>query len=50
MTTGAIGQNVAIGSGITTANSSTADGGAVAIGRDQVATGDGAVAIGDTNM
>ncbi|MFW2153252.1 ESPR-type extended signal peptide-containing protein, partial [Acinetobacter gyllenbergii] len=49
VTTGATGQNVAIGSDGTTANSETATGGAVAIGRDQVATGDGAVAIGDPN-
>ncbi|WP_407704795.1 YadA-like family protein [Acinetobacter proteolyticus] len=49
VTTGSIGQNVAIGSDGTTANSETATGGAVAIGRDQVANGDGAVAIGDPN-
>ncbi|ENV09128.1 hypothetical protein F966_01775 [Acinetobacter higginsii] len=49
VTTGATGQNVAIGSDGTTANSETATGGAVAIGRDQVANGDGAVAIGDPN-
>ncbi|MFR9680545.1 ESPR-type extended signal peptide-containing protein [Acinetobacter sp. SEK570] len=49
VTTGATGQNVAIGSSGTTANSETVDGGAVAIGRDQVANGDGAVAIGDPN-
>ncbi|WP_343621535.1 ESPR-type extended signal peptide-containing protein [Acinetobacter proteolyticus] len=49
VSTGATGQNVAIGSDGTTANSETATGGAVAIGRDQVANGDGAVAIGDPN-
>ncbi|EOR03880.1 hypothetical protein F896_03327, partial [Acinetobacter genomosp. 15BJ] len=49
VTTGATGKNVAIGSDGTTANSETAEGGAVAIGRDQVANGDGAVAIGDPN-
>ncbi|MDO3666398.1 ESPR-type extended signal peptide-containing protein [Acinetobacter higginsii] len=49
VTTGATGKNVAIGSDGTTANSETATGGAVAIGRDQVANGDGAVAIGDPN-
>ncbi|WP_433847666.1 ESPR-type extended signal peptide-containing protein [Acinetobacter proteolyticus] len=49
VTTGATGKNVAIGSDGTTANSESADGGAVAIGREQVATGDGAVAIGDPN-
>ncbi|QHH93058.1 hypothetical protein FPL18_04005 [Acinetobacter gyllenbergii] len=49
VTTGTTGQNVAIGSDGTTANSETADGGAVAIGRNQVANGDGAVAIGDPN-
>ncbi|WDG78036.1 YadA-like family protein [Pseudomonas chlororaphis] len=47
---GATGQNVAIGSSGTTANSSTAAGGAVAIGRGQKATGNGAVAIGDPNV
>ncbi|MCZ0735093.1 YadA-like family protein [Phreatobacter sp. AB_2022a] len=47
--TGAIGQNVAIGSGTTTATASSAAGGAVAIGRDQRALGDGAVALGDPN-
>lgn len=46
---GAVGQNVAIGSGNTTANSTSAAGGAVAIGRGQTATGNGAVAIGDPN-
>ncbi|WP_266095543.1 ESPR-type extended signal peptide-containing protein, partial [Acinetobacter colistiniresistens] len=50
VTTGATGQNVAIGSDSTTANSRTANGGAVAIGRAQTATGDGAVAIGDPNV
>ncbi|WP_336141445.1 ESPR-type extended signal peptide-containing protein [Acinetobacter sp. 102] len=49
VTTGATGQNVSIGSDGTTANSETAEGGAVAIGRNQVANGDGAVAIGDPN-
>ncbi|EPH32559.1 hypothetical protein L293_1343 [Acinetobacter gyllenbergii CIP 110306 = MTCC 11365] len=49
VTTGATGKNVAIGSDGTTANSESADGGAVAIGRDQIANGDGAVAIGDPN-
>ncbi|MFR9679932.1 ESPR-type extended signal peptide-containing protein, partial [Acinetobacter sp. SEK570] len=49
VTTGATGKNVAIGSDGTTANSETATGGAVAIGRDQIAKGDGAVAIGDPN-
>ncbi|WP_151766050.1 ESPR-type extended signal peptide-containing protein, partial [Acinetobacter colistiniresistens] len=49
VTTGATGQNVSIGSDGTTANSATADGGAVAIGRNQIANGDGAVAIGDPN-
>lgn len=49
VTTGATGQNVSIGSDGTTANSETVDGGAVAIGRNQVANGDGAVAIGDPN-
>ncbi|QHH93055.1 hypothetical protein FPL18_03990 [Acinetobacter gyllenbergii] len=49
VTTGATGKNVAIGSDGTTANSESADGGAVAIGREQMATGDGAVAIGDPN-
>ncbi|WP_343621533.1 ESPR-type extended signal peptide-containing protein [Acinetobacter proteolyticus] len=49
VTTGTTGQNVSIGSDGTTANSETADGGAVAIGRNQVANGDGAVAIGDPN-
>ncbi|MCH7353501.1 MULTISPECIES: ESPR-type extended signal peptide-containing protein, partial [unclassified Acinetobacter] len=49
VTTGSTGQNVAMGSGTTTANAGTADGGAVAIGRDQKAAGDGAVAIGDPN-
>ncbi|WP_335953864.1 ESPR-type extended signal peptide-containing protein [Acinetobacter higginsii] len=49
VTTGATGQNVALGSSGTTANSESAEGGAVAIGRDQVANGDGAVAIGDPN-
>ncbi|WP_057971247.1 hypothetical protein [Lysobacter antibioticus] len=46
---GATGRNVAIGSTGTTANSSTAIGGAVAIGRAQTANGNGAVAIGDPN-
>jgi autotransporter adhesin len=46
---GATGQNVAIGSSGTTANSSTSAGGAVAIGRAQTANGNGAVAIGDPN-
>ena len=46
---GVMGQNVAIGSAATTANATTAAGGAVAIGRAQTATGDGAVAIGDPN-
>ncbi|MEB6481230.1 hypothetical protein MXL75_16290, partial [Acinetobacter vivianii] len=50
VTTGATGQNVAIGSDGSTANSRTADGGAVSIGRGQKATGDGAVAIGDPNV
>ncbi|WP_276525148.1 YadA-like family protein [Pseudomonas chlororaphis] len=49
-TSGATGQNVAIGSSGTIANSSTAAGGAVAIGRGQKATGNGAVAIGDPNV
>ncbi|USA52093.1 YadA-like family protein [Acinetobacter sp. C32I] len=49
VTTGATGQNISIGSDGTIANSATADGGAVAIGRAQTATGDGAVAIGDPN-
>jgi len=49
VTTGSTGQNVSIGSDGTTANSETAAGGAVAIGRNQVANGDGAVAIGDPN-
>ena len=49
VTTGATGQNVAMGSGSTTANSASSTGGAVAIGRDQKATGDGAVALGDPN-
>ncbi|RMQ89392.1 hypothetical protein ALP97_05211, partial [Pseudomonas salomonii] len=49
VTSGATGRNVAIGSTGTTANSTTANGGAVAIGRGQFATGDGAVAIGDPN-
>ncbi|MDH0565271.1 ESPR-type extended signal peptide-containing protein [Acinetobacter courvalinii] len=49
VTTGATGQNVAMGSGTTTANSASSTGGAVAIGRDQKATGDGAVALGDPN-
>ncbi|WP_336152268.1 ESPR-type extended signal peptide-containing protein, partial [Acinetobacter sp. 99] len=49
VTTGATGKNVSIGSDGTTANSETAEGGAVAIGRDQIANGDGAVAIGDPN-
>ena len=49
VTTGGTGQNVAIGSDGTTANSASADGGAVAIGRGQKARGDGAVAIGDPN-
>ncbi|WP_038344571.1 ESPR-type extended signal peptide-containing protein [Acinetobacter sp. A47] len=49
VTTGATGQNVALGSGTTTANAASASGGAVAIGRDQKATGDGAVALGDPN-
>jgi autotransporter adhesin len=47
---GATGQNVAIGSSGTIANSSTAAGGAVAIGRGQTAIGNGAVAIGDPNV
>ncbi|WP_408953827.1 hypothetical protein [Lysobacter sp. Hz 25] len=46
---GATGRNVAIGSTGTTANSSSAIGGAVAIGRAQTANGNGAVAIGDPN-
>ncbi|WP_336042691.1 ESPR-type extended signal peptide-containing protein, partial [Acinetobacter dispersus] len=50
VTTGSTGQNVAIGSDGSTANSRTADGGAVSIGRGQSATGDGAVAIGDPNV
>ena len=50
VSTGDTGQNVALGSGITTATSASSDGGAVAIGRDQVARGDGAVAIGDPNQ
>ncbi|ENX07016.1 ESPR-type extended signal peptide-containing protein [Acinetobacter courvalinii] len=49
VTTGATGQNVAMGSGSTTANAASSEGGAVAIGRDQKATGDGAVALGDPN-
>ena len=49
VTTGAEGQNVAIGSGSTSAVASDASGGAVAIGRDQKATGNGAVALGDPN-
>ncbi|ENU22601.1 hypothetical protein F993_02829, partial [Acinetobacter proteolyticus] len=49
VTTGETGKNVAIGSDGTTANSESAAGGAVAIGRDQVANGEGAVAIGDPN-
>ncbi|WP_239501054.1 YadA-like family protein [Achromobacter insolitus] len=49
VTTGADGQNVAIGSGSTSANASDASGGAVAIGRDQTAIGNGAVALGDPN-
>ncbi|MFV5265192.1 ESPR-type extended signal peptide-containing protein [Acinetobacter courvalinii] len=49
VTTGATGQNVAMGSGNTTANAASSEGGAVAIGRDQKATGDGAVALGDPN-
>ncbi|MCU4582752.1 hypothetical protein KTJ32_17290, partial [Acinetobacter gyllenbergii] len=49
VTTGGTGQNISIGSDGTTANSETAEGGAVAIGRNQVANGDGAVAIGDPN-
>ncbi|WP_171548529.1 ESPR-type extended signal peptide-containing protein [Acinetobacter sp. Ac_3412] len=49
VTTGATGQNISIGSDGTTANSETAEGGAVAIGRNQIASGDGAVAIGDPN-
>ncbi|MBP0581414.1 hypothetical protein J8I29_18945 [Labrys sp. LIt4] len=47
---GSTGQNVAIGSGGTIANSTTATGTAVAIGGGQKATGDGAVAIGDPNV
>ena len=47
---GATGNNVAIGSDGTTANSLDASGGAVAIGRGQKATGNGAVAIGDPNV
>ncbi|MDR6935322.1 YadA-like family protein [Luteibacter sp. 3190] len=47
---GATGRNVAIGSTGTAANAGSAAGGAVAIGRDQHATGDGAVAIGDPNV
>ncbi|MEB3793356.1 ESPR-type extended signal peptide-containing protein [Acinetobacter sp. IK40] len=50
VTTGATGQNVAMGSDGTTANSRTANGGAVSIGRGQRASGDGAVAIGDPNV
>nr|WP_255610785.1 hypothetical protein [Lysobacter sp. ESA13C] len=46
---GTTGRNVAIGSTGTTANSSSAIGGAVAIGRAQTANGNGAVAIGDPN-
>ncbi|WP_049117030.1 ESPR-type extended signal peptide-containing protein, partial [Burkholderia cepacia] len=46
---GATGQNVAIGSSGTTANSGSANGGAVAIGRAQTASGDGAVALGTSN-
>ncbi|ENU94106.1 hypothetical protein F971_00364, partial [Acinetobacter vivianii] len=49
VTTGDTGQNVAMGSGSTSANAASSEGGAVAIGRDQVARGDGAVAIGDPN-
>ncbi|MBJ8484325.1 ESPR-type extended signal peptide-containing protein [Acinetobacter vivianii] len=49
VTTGDTGQNVAMGSGTTSANAASSEGGAVAIGRDQVARGDGAVAIGDPN-
>jgi len=49
VTTGANGQNVAMGSDGTTANAGSASGGAVAIGRGQKATGDGAVALGDPN-
>ena len=49
VTTGANGQNVAIGSGSTSAVAKDASGGAVAIGRDQKATGNGAVALGDPN-
>ncbi|NIE98231.1 hypothetical protein F3J02_17380 [Acinetobacter sp. Tr-809] len=49
VTTGDTGWNVAMGSDGTTANSRTADGGAVSIGRGQKAAGDGAVAIGDPN-
>ncbi|MFC3170650.1 ESPR-type extended signal peptide-containing protein [Acinetobacter vivianii] len=49
VTTGDTGQNVAMGSGATSANAASSEGGAVAIGRDQVARGDGAVAIGDPN-
>ncbi|MEI2453472.1 hypothetical protein [Lysobacter firmicutimachus] len=45
---GAIGRNVAIGSA-SNANGGTAAGGAVAIGRQQTASGNGAVAIGDPN-
>jgi autotransporter adhesin len=44
--TGATGRNVAIGN-LSTANANTAAGGAVAIGRSNIAFGDGAVAIGD---
>ncbi len=49
VTSGATGQNVAIGSSGTTADAGTAAGGAVAIGKGQKATGNGAVAIGDPN-
>ncbi len=49
VSTGALGQNIAMGSGATTATASSAEGGAVAIGRDQRAIGNGAVALGDPN-
>ncbi|VWM04086.1 YadA-like family protein [Burkholderia lata] len=49
VTTGANGQNVAMGADGTMANAGSASGGAVAIGRGQKAIGDGAVALGDPN-
>nr|WP_262476310.1 ESPR-type extended signal peptide-containing protein [Acinetobacter courvalinii] len=46
--TGNTGQNIAMGYQ-SNANAASSTGGAVAIGREQKATGDGAVAIGDPN-